>query len=102
MPVSTELGLIPEGGLVSRAVGRFAGYRGIVATQQGTKAIQAAKTGTGVANTGVNSNDTSTTGLISTGLGIAGFIPGLGQAASVFSIGVDVYSGVRDVRSCYQ
>jgi RHS repeat-associated protein len=102
------IGLIPEGGLVSRAVGNFAGYRGIVATQQGTRAIQAGKLGTGIGSAGGFSNDTSTTGLVSTGLGVAGIAatlasatPVVGQAISVVSIGVDIYGAGKEIATCH-
>jgi RHS repeat-associated protein len=101
------IGLIPEGGLVSRAVGNYAGYRGIVATQQGTKALQAGKLGTGIANTGVSAGDTSGIGVAQTGLGVAGIVstlagatPVVGQAISVVSIGVDILSAGREVAKC--
>ncbi len=101
------IGLIPEGGLVSRAVGNFAGYRGIVATQQGTKAIQAVKTGTGISSTGVGSNDTSGTGVIGTGLGVAGIVstlagatPVVGQVLSGVSIGLDAIKVGMDISNC--
>jgi len=103
------IGLIPEGGLVSRAVGNFPGYRGIVATQQGTKAIQAGKMATGIASTGGFSDDTSATGLISSGLGAAGIAasfvasatPVVGQAIAVASIGVDIFSAGKEIAECH-
>jgi hypothetical protein len=101
------IGLIPEGGLVSRAVGNYAGYRGIVATQQGTKALQAGKLGTGIGSAGGFSNDTSTTGLISTGLGVAGIAstlasatPVVGQIISGASIVVDIYGAGKEIATC--
>jgi RHS repeat-associated protein len=101
------IGLIPEGGLVSRAVGNYAGWRGIVATQQGTKTIQAVKMGTGIGSTGVFSNDSSTTGVISTGLGVAGIaaalggaVPGVGQVISGASIVADIYSAGKEIAGC--
>jgi len=101
------IGLIPEGGLVSRAVGNLAGYRGIVATQQGTKALQAGKLGTGIGSAGGFSNDASTTGLVSTGLGVAGIAatlasatPVVAQAIAVASIGVDIFSSGKEIANC--
>jgi hypothetical protein len=102
------IGLIPEGGLVSRAVGNYAGYRGIVATQQGTKAVQAVKMGAGIGSTGVGVQETSATGLVSSGLGVAGIVttlagatPVVGQAISAVSILVDVYSAGKDIYKCH-
>jgi RHS repeat-associated protein len=101
------IGLLPEGGLLSRALGNYAGYRGIVATQQGTRALQAVKTGTAIGSTGGFSNDTSTTGLVSTGLGVAGVAatlasatPVVGQVISGLSILADVYSTSKDIGKC--
>jgi hypothetical protein len=101
------IGLIPEGGLVSRAVGNFVGYRGIVATQQGTKALQAVQMGTAIGSAGVFSNDTSYTGLISTGLGAAGIVatlasatPGVAQGIAAVSVGVDAFGLVKEVANC--
>lgn len=94
------IGLIPEGGLISRAVGKFAGWRGIVATQQGTKAIRAIKTGSGISSTGMGGGDTSPEGKVSTGLGVLGFIPGVGTAASALSVGFDVFRTAKEVRNC--
>jgi RHS repeat-associated protein len=101
------IGLVPEGGLASRAVGNYAGYRGIVATQQGTKAIQAVKMGAGIGSTGVNSDDTSSTGVFSTALGAAGVAatlasaaPVVGQVISGISILVDVYGAGKEITKC--
>jgi hypothetical protein len=101
------IGLIPEGGLVSRAVGNYAGYRGIVATQQGTKALQGGKVGAGIASTGVNSEDSSGLGLAQTGLGVAGIAatlasatPVVGQLISGASIVVDVIGAGKDIAKC--
>ncbi len=95
------VGLIPEGGLVSRAVGNYAGYRGIVATQQGTKALQAGKLGTGIANTGVNADDTSGIGVAQTVVGVAGLVPVLGQGAAAVSIVLDGVRAGMDISKCY-
>ena len=102
------IGLIPEGGLVSRAIGNFAGYRGIVATQQGTKALQASKFGAGAATTGVGAEETSATGFISTGLGVAGIAatlasatPVVGQIISGASIVVDIYGAGKEIATCH-
>src|SRR5579883_1100993 len=95
------VGLIPEGGLVSRAVGNYAGYRGIVATQQGTKALQAGKLGTGIATTGVNADDTSGIGVAQTVVGVAGLVPVLGQGAAAVSIVLDGVRAGMDISKCY-
>jgi RHS repeat-associated protein len=104
------IGLIPEGGIVSKAVGKVVfdgGYRGAVAAQQATKVIQGIKMGTGIGSTGVGSDDASTTGLISTGLGAAGIVstlagatPVIGQVLSGLSILSDVYSAGKAIANC--
>jgi hypothetical protein len=98
------IGLLPEGGLVSRAVGKAAfggAYRGIVATQQGTKVLQAGKLGTGIANTGVNADDTSGIGVAQTVVGVAGLVPVLGQGAAAVSIVLDGVRAGMDISKCY-
>jgi hypothetical protein len=102
------IGLIPEGGLVSRAVGDYAfGYRGIVATQQGTKAIQAVQMGTAISSTGLGANNTSTMGSISTGLGVAGIVstlagatPVFGQVLSGLTIAIDLGRTGMEIAKC--
>jgi len=101
------IGLLPEGGVVSRAVGNYVRYRGIVATQQGTKAIQALKMGAGIGSTGVGVNDTSRTGRMSSGLGFAGIASTLAGAAPIYgqiisgaSIVLDFYSAGKEIANC--
>jgi RHS repeat-associated protein len=101
------IGLIPEGGIVSRAIGNYAGFRGVVATQQGTKALQGVKMASGIGSTGLGSTDTSGSGLIASGLGVAGIVttlagatPVVGQALSVVSIGVDLYNLRKEIKEC--
>jgi hypothetical protein len=95
------IGLIPEGGLISRPIGNLAGWRGIVATQQGTKSIQAFKFGTGIASTGNGSNDTSLIGTGKTLTGIVSLLPGVGTIGSAIGIGLDVIQAGVDVRRCF-
>ncbi len=111
------IGLFPEGSLVSsgvsRAVGNFArvaggtGWRGIVATQQGTKLIHTVHMSAAIGLTGFGANDTSAIGSISTSLGtgdvladLLGASPGVGQFLAGLSIGLDlIHTGVA-VREC--
>ena len=44
--------------------------------------------------------DTSPEGKVSTGLGVLGFIPGVGTAASALSVGFDVFRTAKEVRNC--
>ena len=96
-----SIGLIPEAGGVARIIGHQAGYVGVVADQAGSRLIGAvdatANTGRGLAGL----TDTSPTGLASTGLTIAGFIPGLNDAAAVGSIGLDLFRTAKAIRACY-
>jgi hypothetical protein len=81
-----SIGLIPEAGGIARIIGHGAGYRGIVADQAGYRVVNAFGKSTSTAS-GLNGLfDTSPQALISTGLTVAGFIPGLGQLAAGASI----------------
>jgi len=96
-----SIGLIPEAGGIARVIGHQAGYVGVVADQAGSRLIGAvnatANTGRGLAGL----TDTSPTGLASTGLTIAGFIPGLNDAAAVGSIGLDLFRTAKAIGACY-
>ena len=95
------VGLLPEGGALSKAIGSYAGYRGLVATQQGTKALQGVKLGAGIVTTGLGAEDTSLIGLGKTVIGIAGFVPVLGQAAAAVSIVLDGVQAGLEIAKCY-
>lgn len=106
------IGLIPEaegftkvfentaGYQLARAVGNTAGYRGVVATQYGMKVVTQGKGAVAIVNEAFGLGDTSVEGRISTGLTVAGFIPGLGTAAAAASIGVDLYTMTKAIRQC--
>jgi hypothetical protein len=80
------IGLIPEAGGVARIIGHQAGYVGVVADHVGANIVNALGH-TGAAAQGFEGlTDTSTTGVFSTGLTLAGFIPGLEQLAAGASI----------------
>jgi RHS repeat-associated protein len=95
-----SIGLIPEAGGLARVIGHQAGYVGAVADQAGSNIIKAvgASTSTGSGLTGLS--DTSPEGLLSTGLTIAGFIPGVGQAAAGLSIALDIYKTAKAIIHC--
>ena len=95
------IGLIPEAGGLARMIGHGAGYVGVVADQTGAGVIKAFGGSTGAVQGLAGLTDTSAEGLVSTGLTVAGFIPGLGQAAAVGSIGVDVYKTVKAIGQCH-
>lgn len=78
-----SIGLIPEAGGVARVIGHQAGYVGVVADQVGARVIK-----------GVG-------GTASTGLTVAGFIPGFGQGAAIGSIILDTYKTVRTIGKCH-
>ncbi len=86
-----SIGLIPEGWLVSRAVGNAFNYRGIVADQFGNKVLGAVQMATGISSTGLGANNTTRMGSISTGLGVAGVVSTLAGATPVFG---QVFSGL--------
>ncbi|MGC1783101.1 MAG: hypothetical protein WA708_11320 [Acidobacteriaceae bacterium] len=95
-----SIGLIPEAGGVARIIGHQAGYVGVVADQFGANILNAVGH-TGATVQGLNGlTDTSGSGLLSTGLTIAGFIPGLNDAAAVGSIGLDLFKTVEAIRQC--
>jgi len=94
------IGLIPEGGgagTVARKFGNYFGYRGIVADNFGRKAIQQANAG---ANTFSLTQGVAGQDWLSTGLTVAGFIPGLGQVSAVGSIIVDTYKTGKAINQC--
>jgi hypothetical protein len=56
---------------------------------------------TGVTVQGLNGlTDTSATGVLSTGLTVAGFIPGLNDAAAGLSIALDIYKTAKAISQC--
>jgi hypothetical protein len=95
------IGLIPEAGGIARVIGHQAGYVGVVADHLGFKVVDAFGKSTVAVSGLAGLGDTSAEGLVSTGLTVAGFIPGLGQAAAVGSIGVDVYKTVKAIGKCH-
>jgi hypothetical protein len=96
-----SIGLIPEAGGIARVIGHQAGYVGVVADQAGSRVIKAVGASTSTVQ-GLNGLfDTSPTGLLSTGLTVAGFIPGLGQLASGASIVVDAVKTGMEIAQCH-
>jgi RHS repeat-associated protein len=85
-----SIGLIPEAGGIARVIGHQAGYVGVVADQLGNKVVKAVGESTGTVSSLAGLGDSSPEGLLSTGLTVAGFIPGAGQVASGFSIALDI------------
>jgi hypothetical protein len=73
---------------------------GVVATQYGMKAVAQGKGAANAIGGAFGLGDTSVEGRISTGLTVAGFIPGLGTAAAASSIGVDGYKTWKAVSQC--
>jgi RHS repeat-associated protein len=94
------IGLIPEAGgakTLARRIGHWRGYRGIVADQTGRAAIRGASDTSdyyGIVQ-GINGRDGA-----EVALGVAGFIPVVGQFAAAFSIGNDVYKTWKQIGSC--
>ncbi len=96
-----SIGLIPEAGGVARVVGHQAGFVGVVADQAGSSVIKAAGKTTSAASGLASLSDTSPEGLVSTGLTVAGFIPGANDVAAGLSIGLDVFKTIKAIRACY-
>ena len=94
------IGLIPEAGGIARAVGRQSGYRGVVADQFGYRTIYAFGAATGFKNVVYGISDTTAAGVASTALGIAGFVPGLGQGAAALSLGLDAIKLANALSMC--
>lgn len=95
------LGLIPEGGGVSRIVGHQFGYRGIVADRIGKNFLEAADRSTGfLATAGGLAHTVDAESLIDGGLYVAGWFPGLGQGAAIASILFHGYTTIKAVREC--
>ncbi len=95
------IGLIPEAGGIARMIGHQAGYVGVVADQVGFKVVDAFGKSTGTVNGLAGLSDTSPQGLISTGLTVAGFIPGLGQLAAGASIVNDAIKTGIEIAQCH-
>lgn len=107
------IGLIPEaegvtkvfeneaGYQIARGVGNLAGYRGVVATQYGMKAVTQGKGAVGAIGGAFGLGDTSVQGRLSTGLTVAGFIPGLGTLAAGASIVNDAIKTRMAVANCH-
>jgi RHS repeat-associated protein len=101
------IGLIPEvegGSQLVRRIGNFKGYRGIVADNYGKGVIKAVNGGIENAHyaekganlgRGIGEGD-----LAGVGLTIAGFIPGLGQAAAVGEMANDWERGMEESPEC--
>jgi RHS repeat-associated protein len=108
------IGLIPEGGIASRAIGHAFNYRGIVADQFGNKTIGAIQMGAVIISTGSTGADAqSSNGAISlsglqTGVGILGIakslgaaIPVAGQVIAGVSVGLDLVSTGMEIANCH-
>jgi hypothetical protein len=95
------IGLIPEAGGIARVIGHQAGYVGVVADQAGFKVVDAFGNSTGAVSGLAGLGDTSAEGLVSTGLTVAGFIPGAGQVTAGLSVGWDVFRAVKAIRQCH-
>jgi hypothetical protein len=94
------IGLIPEAGGIARLIGHQVGYVGAVADQAGARIIKAVGASTGTGSGLVGLGDNSPQGLISTGLTVVGFIPGLGQLAAGASIVNDAIRTGISISKC--
>jgi RHS repeat-associated protein len=89
-----SIGLIPEGGAVAGAFSLFHGAAGV---SNGINIVQRVKAGAGIIGSANSLNEGSA---ISTALGVAGFIPGLGQLAAGASIVNDAIKTGMAVAQC--
>ena len=95
------IGLIPEAGGISRMIGHGAGYVGVVADRTGFKIVDAVEHSTKAVRGAADLFDASPEGLLSAGLTVVGFIPGLGQIASGAEIVVDVVKTGMEIAECH-
>jgi hypothetical protein len=95
------IGLIPEAGGLARVIGHQAGYIGVVADQLGSKMIKSVGASTSTVQGLRGLFDKSPEGLVSTGLTVAGFIPGAGQVVAGLSVGWDVFKTARAIAACH-
>ena len=72
-----------------------------VADQAGSGVIKAFGASTGAVNSLAGLSDTSAEGLVSTGLTVAGFIPGAGQVVAGLSVGWDIFKTGRAIAACH-
>ena len=94
------IGLIPEvggAGTVARKIGNFNGYKGIVADNFGKAAIEQIHGAKDTFNATQGGMKGDATGV---GLAVAGFIPGLGQAAAVGEMVHDWNEGIEESPEC--
>ena len=96
-----SIGFIPEAGGVARIIGHQAGYRGVVADQFGGKLLRDLDHTKDASEGLFGFGDTSAGGLLSTGLTIAAFIPGLNDVAAAVSVGRDLYKTAKAIGQCY-
>ncbi len=94
------IGLIPEAGGIARVIGHQAGYVGVVADRLGAKVIKGVGGSTSASSGLAGLGDTSPDGLVSTGLTVAGFIPGAGQVVAGASVVWDVYRAAKAIGKC--
>ncbi len=85
---------------IARSAGNSPGYRGIVATRQGAKAGTRGKGAISAISGSFGLGDTSAQGRLSTGLTVAGFIPGPGTLAAGASIVNDAIKAGMTVAKC--
>jgi hypothetical protein len=94
------LGLLPEGGGLSRVIGHQFGYRGIVADQIGRNYVEAAEKSAGGLLTAGAVVELNVESVAEGVLYTAGWIPGVGQVAAVASIGFHLFTTIKEVGEC--
>ncbi len=95
------VGFFPGGRALAEGIGSLNGYRGIVAIQQGTKAIQTGKAAVGILG-GISAlGDHSGLGAASAALGVASMVPVIGDFATPLAMATDTLRTGMDIRDCY-
>jgi len=89
------IGLLPEG---KAFTGVYSLFHGAAGASNGLNILKRVKAGVGIITTTGALNEDDAIGI---GLGVAGFVPGLGQAAAGFSIAHDFYNTAKAVGKCY-
>jgi hypothetical protein len=89
------IGLLPEG---KAFTGAYSLFHGAAGASNGLNILLRVKAGAGIIGTANSLNEGDG---YSTALGVAGFVPGLGQVAAGLSIARDIYKTASAVGQCY-
>lgn len=90
-----------EGRALATSIGRLGGYSGIVATQQGAKAVVTGRGAVAILGSVGALGDHSGLGAVSAALGLASIIPGVNEIATPAAMFTDGVRAYMDARDCY-